>query len=725
MSDVEKMHFITSSGIKNIVGKDLITDRFVAIFELVKNSYDARASKVIVSFESLGGAPNIIVRDNGIGMSKSDLEDKWLHLAYSEKEEGHSNESRAFVGSKGVGRFSCDSLGKSLTIKSKKSGELEEHVLKVNWEDFEKSKKIKFEDVEVEYLSNKLSIDKIDTHYTELCIADLRHIWNEDAVTKTVESLRRLKNPFLDFDGFDIYCGLDLISIYEVVAGIEFPKESLVKSNISEVLKNKSITIETKVGNKIEVSLFDRGQHIYTLEKNNDTSLVDIEIFITINYLTTSAKSTFTRRMGVEPVNYGNIFIYKNNFRVSPYGDADYDLFGVNVRKSQGYYRHLGTREILGCIDIKDLNSRFMETSSRNSGFIENAYLEALKDLYFDYAHKLLERYIGVIEWGEIKETGREVFFESVQKNEVERFAKSLTSKVNGDFYIKYFSDSFELEEKSQKKVLQIIASKLPAKEKKQVEKIIKNVARLEEENVVKEQELDVKQEVIETLLRQNKNLSVKRAESSYAEQLGHHLPGMADRLCGAVDDLNALASIIPTAQSNLYLKALSKIRRTELELRSFKELLLRTEIDLRSPQGINWFDLAVWFKDDKLQNNHGAINVVCVMNDLDFYSKWLVRSNAVEVVMMFENFYQNALDHNAKFVEFLFDEDCLKISSDSKAINPDILDKIFELGFSSKKNGTGIGLNQVRSFLTRINFEVKASNSAGLVLFTISRCEN
>ena len=46
------MKFKTSSGIKSIVGKDLITDRYVAIFELVKNSYDARATEVIVSFNT-------------------------------------------------------------------------------------------------------------------------------------------------------------------------------------------------------------------------------------------------------------------------------------------------------------------------------------------------------------------------------------------------------------------------------------------------------------------------------------------------------------------------------------------------------------------------------------------------------------------------------------------------------------------------------------------------
>lgn len=111
----EKLHFKTSSGIKSIVGKDLITDKFVAIFELVKNSYDAGAKEVKITFEQ----DKIIILDDGHGMSKEDLVDKWLNLAYSDKKEGKVNNDRAFVGSKGIGRFSADRLGKKLRISTK------------------------------------------------------------------------------------------------------------------------------------------------------------------------------------------------------------------------------------------------------------------------------------------------------------------------------------------------------------------------------------------------------------------------------------------------------------------------------------------------------------------------------------------------------------------------------------------------------------------------------
>lgn len=80
----KKLEFKISSGLKDIIGKDLITDDYVAIFELVKNSYDAHAKKVVITFET----NSIRIVDNGKGMSFNDLQDKWLFVAYSAKRDG-------------------------------------------------------------------------------------------------------------------------------------------------------------------------------------------------------------------------------------------------------------------------------------------------------------------------------------------------------------------------------------------------------------------------------------------------------------------------------------------------------------------------------------------------------------------------------------------------------------------------------------------------------------
>ena len=50
----EILHFRISSGLKNIIGRELINDKYIAIFELVKNSYDAGAKYARIRFDNLG-----------------------------------------------------------------------------------------------------------------------------------------------------------------------------------------------------------------------------------------------------------------------------------------------------------------------------------------------------------------------------------------------------------------------------------------------------------------------------------------------------------------------------------------------------------------------------------------------------------------------------------------------------------------------------------------------
>src|SRR5215470_13899386 len=108
----EELYFDVSTGLKRVLGRELITDDEVAIFEMVKNSFDAGAGTVRLFF----GDDNVVVADNGSGMSYDDLKEKWLFVAYSSKREGRSEkdfrdvaaERRHFAGSKGIGRFSSD-----------------------------------------------------------------------------------------------------------------------------------------------------------------------------------------------------------------------------------------------------------------------------------------------------------------------------------------------------------------------------------------------------------------------------------------------------------------------------------------------------------------------------------------------------------------------------------------------------------------------------------------
>ena len=134
----ETVHFLSHVNIKNIIGKELINDDNVAVMELVKNAYDAGAKTVIVEFRNLKKEQKcheLLIVDDGNGMTEDDILYKWLNLAYSIKRVQNAQNNRLQAGNKGIGRFSCDRLGKNLDIYTKKDQKI--YHLKINWEDFE------------------------------------------------------------------------------------------------------------------------------------------------------------------------------------------------------------------------------------------------------------------------------------------------------------------------------------------------------------------------------------------------------------------------------------------------------------------------------------------------------------------------------------------------------------------------------------------------------------
>lgn len=143
------LHFKTNIQLKSIIGKDLINDDNIAILELVKNSFDADAKRVDISFSNLKEnddksidsysekTSRLIIKDDGLGMNLDDIKNKWLNIAYSEKKQNTRQHNRMMAGAKGVGRFSCDRLGEFLNLYARKNDEKSYILLKIDWKMFE------------------------------------------------------------------------------------------------------------------------------------------------------------------------------------------------------------------------------------------------------------------------------------------------------------------------------------------------------------------------------------------------------------------------------------------------------------------------------------------------------------------------------------------------------------------------------------------------------------
>ena len=408
-----KVSFKISSALKNIIGKELITNDFIAVFELVKNAFDANAREVEIIFEGIKSEnPRIVIKDNGDGMDENDLKNKWLFVAYSAKkvEQDYRDKiksSRIYAGAKGIGRFSCDRLGAKLKlITRKKQKDNNWHILDVDWNDFEEDAKKEFRKIKANLSdANTIPYSRFP-HGTILEISDLRNLdWSRENLLGLRRSLERLINPNQgnDVDHFSIILRAsdELGKDKEVeLAKPEEPWEIVngpIKNFLFEALELKTTQIKVDVeqdGKIIRTRLHDRGTLIYDLKENNPYKDTLNNIRVNLFFLNRAAKLAFSKRMGLPPVQYGSVFLYKNGFRINPFGDVGDDSLGIDRRRGQGVFRRLGLRDLSGRIEINGKNPNFQETSSRDGGLIKNKAFEDLKNLFFDNALKRLENFV-------------------------------------------------------------------------------------------------------------------------------------------------------------------------------------------------------------------------------------------------------------------------------------------------------------------------------------------
>jgi hypothetical protein len=468
--DKGKLRFDIKTGMKNIIGRDLITDDFIAIYELVKNSYDAYADYVKIAFTK----NEIIIADNGKGMSKEDLEKKWFAVAYSAKKDktednnlkrdSHLNNlksRRFYAGAKGVGRFSCDRLGEDLELITSKIESNITFKVNVDWREFEKDAQQSFGSVEIpfEEIESRSIFPQSKSYGTSLKIKNLNSTWDKTKLQELRRSLEKLINPFSKVNSFKIEIAAEEFIELDKNSGNNLKINGIIDNSILKVLDIKTTQIDLNVkGNTITTKIIDRGTLIYYIEEpNNYISLID-DLEINLYFLNRSAKINFGKLMDIEPTNYGNVFLFKNGFRVQPYGNVGDDSWQLDNRKQQGYNRFLGTRDLFGKVDLTTENfEQFKEVSSRDGGLVGTIGKKILFDVFNEKAFLRLERYVVGVLWGEafkrkkyflnekIADLQREGLKQDKDKDTYEDALGNIGSKIDFVNLIKTLSDDKEI----------------------------------------------------------------------------------------------------------------------------------------------------------------------------------------------------------------------------------------------------------------------------------------
>ncbi len=194
--DTWNVPFHVDAGILVQLGEELVTDRAVALAELVKNAYDADATRVQIRLDDVSEPEGAIeVSDNGSGMSPEAVLAHWMTIATPTKQKQLYSPKfkRLRAGSKGIGRFATRCLARKLTLTTVaaiSSSTKRKTTAEFEWDRFKAGDPL--DGIDVPVVSEVVS--KSTPTGTTLLLSPLREVWTE----KDVRSVRRHLNSLID-----------------------------------------------------------------------------------------------------------------------------------------------------------------------------------------------------------------------------------------------------------------------------------------------------------------------------------------------------------------------------------------------------------------------------------------------------------------------------------------------------------------------------------------------
>lgn len=362
--------FTFNGNIITEIGEESISNPVIAIAELIKNSYDADAKNVVLNFDNIGKRnTKIVIRDDGVGMDYPEIKDRWMDIGSPHKkniEKTHEND-RVPAGAKGIGRFASHCLGESLKLITASKNEKNGYRLSFDWTKFSPAIKATDVDVRTDKFKKKLS-----TRGTTLIVDQLKQQWNDN---------EKLKNLLRD--------------IFLLTSPLDPPKNFRIKENISREcpeLKKLNDSFLKKAGYHIKITLSKKKEIAYEFFKNNqkvkdekeqlktELSCGDIIFDLYFYYKTADKWKEYfdidltkkeIEEIGFMLKEYGGVKLYRDKFRVKPYGDKDADWIRLD-KWSRDQSMVPGNTQIIGIVSISKQTNPDIEDITTREGVINN-----------------------------------------------------------------------------------------------------------------------------------------------------------------------------------------------------------------------------------------------------------------------------------------------------------------------------------------------------------------
>jgi len=416
----------------NIIGDQLITDKKVAVIEVVKNSYDADAENVQVRFFNMNNygktyltekeQPYIEIEDDGDGMTLKTITDVWLRPATPSKldkkkqKQNKTAKGRIIQGEKGIGRFAIHKLGEKIELYTKATGD-DEIKLEMDFTEFNPEKADLFNQPPAEYklleeVHNSWFVNNPPEEIkkekgTLIRIYNLRENWKENDFEELYKSIQRLIPPTDEnaeklgvnfkqdfsievYKNGEIYSSEDVTTFKDVIERAQF-------TMIGTVSKDGVLNFEYKSTSPVrnferEINLLSKEQ----LAKNNYMSYA-IERGFKDKHIPTCGTFSFTfyafdlskpdktiLNKDIERFIKDNfVFVLRDGVRVYPYGEKGIDW--LNLDKLRATYRagqFISYNDLTGFVYISQVGNHRLRDSTNRQGIMDiDGALDDFKNL--------------------------------------------------------------------------------------------------------------------------------------------------------------------------------------------------------------------------------------------------------------------------------------------------------------------------------------------------------
>jgi signal transduction histidine kinase len=721
MAKTEQLKIRPYARLLTMLGEQLIKNERIALMELIKNSYDADAEWVKLSFESFGdnykiqSESKIVIEDSGCGMTIDTIKKHWLNPATPEKKKrkekkNTTEKGRILQGEKGIGRFAILKLGRVITIITRAKGEESEQVINYDFsmydDDFltqnHKEKELFLEDLTVSVSSRVPQIivegpiiighsqkKKRVPYGTRIEISNLKGTWNESKVEDVYRDISRLQPIF------------DSINSIKTDFQVFIYKNEDIQNFQEEYLDKLHILLEDRSVIKIENGCFDADKNVFIFSMNGVSTAIEI------NDPLIKGDNFFTKRFGkagkiydergIEcgsfkfgfyifdfssqaPMKFSldkedknilrghRIYLYRDGIRVYPYGDPEDDWLRIDAYRgtiSAGAF--LSNDQVVGYVNISQKDNPELIDKTNREGLIEQG--------------NATEDFICLIQ----------TFLSYIRKRPYKQYQLGLENKKNNDIF------------KTEQVQKDFDELKIVTLENKKAQSIL---AKAEKEYKAERQYLIQRAETTEELA--GVGLSVETAS--------HDIMGIMGRVLANLDGL--IKDLMNSEADEIDKESLSK------ELRSIRGGMSFIEAQLK--------DIQLLFKSSKQRRKLLRVKDIIekveriykrimlkekiLLNIKTVGSPLIAKTTDAVLLQLLLNLIDNAIfwlmqiNTSDKKIEIVLDGNkCRMIFADNgPGVSKDDAPYIFEPFYSGKgEEGRGLGLYIARQLLERNDYSI------------------